>query len=195
MSPRRTFASSEMSIGAARRFVTGFVADAPVDVRESVALMVSELATNALVHAAGGFDVTVERNDTTLLVSVSDRGEDGMPQMHEPTATEPHGRGLRLVDALCEEWGVAATGEEGKAVWFRISLQEPKFPPTSDGDLATVDPEPTGQSDDQAPTPTQSLAAANTRQQVPNAFRRGTNPHERTWRIRPTSPRRVLSTS
>jgi len=122
MTERRRFKASEASVGAARRFVTGAISDAPTEVRDSVSVMVSELSTNALLHASGGFEVAVDRSDLTLSVSVTDRG-DGTPVLQAPTFSEPHGRGLRIVAALSDEWGISATSD-GKAVWFRISLQD-----------------------------------------------------------------------
>ena len=127
MTERRWFQASEGSVGAARRFVTEILADVPDDIQESVSLMVSELATNALVHAVSGFDVTVDRAGSSVLVSVSDRGDGGMPRLQAPESSEPHGGGLRVVSALSEEWGVATTWDEGKTVWFRISV--PSTPP------------------------------------------------------------------
>ena len=50
MRMKQSFDSSHESISAARTFVTSIVSDAHVEVRESVAVMVSELATNALVQ-------------------------------------------------------------------------------------------------------------------------------------------------
>ena len=123
MMARRRFGATEESVGAARRFVTEMIDDAPADVRDSVSLMVSELSTNALIHAASGFDVYMDRSDLTVFVSVSDRGEGGTPLLQEPAPSEPHGRGLQIVDALSEEWGISTTSDERKAVWFRISLR------------------------------------------------------------------------
>jgi hypothetical protein len=102
--------------------VISAIGDAPTELREAVSVMVSELSTNALLHASGGFEVAVDRSDLTLCVSVSDRG-DGEPVLQAPTFSEPHGRGLRIVAALSDEWGISATSD-GKAVWFRISLQD-----------------------------------------------------------------------
>jgi anti-sigma regulatory factor (Ser/Thr protein kinase) len=121
MTVSRRFEASEDSVGAARRFVTGIISDTPTDVQDSVAVMVSELATNALLHASGGFEVAVDRSELTVSVSVSDRG-DGAPVLQSPKFSEPHGRGLRIVTALSDQWGVSATSD-GKAVWFHINLQ------------------------------------------------------------------------
>jgi anti-sigma regulatory factor (Ser/Thr protein kinase) len=141
MTTRRRLEASDASVRAARRFVVGLIADAPTDVQESVSLMVSELATNALVHAASGFEVAVDRGDLAVLVSVRDRGDAGMPQLQEPESSEPHGRGLRVVDALSDEWGVTTTWDHGKTVWFRISLQSPTsdLPSSGNSDAAAFD--------------------------------------------------------
>jgi anti-sigma regulatory factor (Ser/Thr protein kinase) len=125
----RRFDVSKESVGAARRFVIGTITDAPSDVRDSVSLMVSELATNALVHAASGFDVTVDRGEHFVVVAVNDRGTGGNPVLQMPESDEPHGRGLQIVDALSDDWGIASTMEEGKTVWFRMSLE----PSVADG--------------------------------------------------------------
>ena len=118
------FSGSNESVGAARAFVVGSIVDAPPDVQDSVSLMVSELATNALIHAAGGFQVSVERTDGVVHVSVSDTGE-GTPVLQAPPSSEPHGRGLRIVEKLSDAWGVSPSadlGRHGKTVWFRKSL-------------------------------------------------------------------------
>jgi len=133
MRMKQSFDSSHESISAARTFVTSIVSDAHVEVRESVAVMVSELATNALVHAASGFDVVVDRFESTITVAVTDWG-DGSPELRSPGSTEPHGRGLRIVDALSDEWGVVSTSDEAKTIWFRLRVH------SSEGDLhATTD--------------------------------------------------------
>jgi anti-sigma regulatory factor (Ser/Thr protein kinase) len=129
---RRSFEPSEASVGAARRFVAGTITDVAVGVSESVTVMVSELSTNALVHAASGFEVTVDRSDRHVLVSVRDRG-DGTPELHSPDASEPHGRGLRIVEALSDEWGISSTSDTGKTVWFRMSLDSPVSGASTDG--------------------------------------------------------------
>ena len=111
--------------------MAGVVGDAPGEVQDSVALMVSELSTNALLHASGGFEVAVDRSELTISVSVIDRG-DGTPVLQSPKFSEPHGRGLRIVAALSDEWGVSATSD-GKAVWFRMKLHDPGTTATSGG--------------------------------------------------------------
>jgi anti-sigma regulatory factor (Ser/Thr protein kinase) len=120
---KRTFGATEESVGKARRFVSRLVSDLPDDLKDAVYLMVSELATNALVHASSGFDVDVDRSDVAVTVSVTDRGN-GTPTMQSPAATEPHGRGLRIVEALSDEWGTGSSHEAGKTVWFQMALRQ-----------------------------------------------------------------------
>jgi anti-sigma regulatory factor (Ser/Thr protein kinase) len=122
MTVRKAFEASEASVGAARRFVTDMMSGAPAEVQDAVSVMVSELSTNALLHASGGFEVALDSSELSVSVSVTDRG-DGTPVLQTPTFREPHGRGLRIVAALSDEWGVSAA-PDGKSVWFRINLQD-----------------------------------------------------------------------
>ncbi len=142
MTVRRAFEPTDESVYAARQFVIAMIVDAKPEVRDSVSLMVSELSTNALVHGDSGFYITVDRADHAVVISVSDRGG-GTPVLHSPGPTEPHGRGLRIVDALSDAWGIATTCSDGKTVWFRMSLS-PSVPDSASVEAttaATTDPE------------------------------------------------------
>jgi len=110
-------------VGAARWFVSGLIADLPEELQDEVALMVSELATNALVHTSGSFAVDVDRSDRAITISITDRG-DGMPIMQSPASNDPHGRGLRIVETLSHDWGLTETAEAGKTVWFQVALDD-----------------------------------------------------------------------
>ncbi len=127
MTTQRRFDDSDASVGSSRRFVASATADAPPAVREAIVLMVSELATNAIVHAGGGFAVRVERDGSIIHVTVTDAGV-GTPVVQHPDDHEPHGRGLRIVDELSDEWGAEDTDDHGTSVWFRIDAD-----PVADG--------------------------------------------------------------
>jgi anti-sigma regulatory factor (Ser/Thr protein kinase) len=124
---KRTFGAFGESVGEARRFVTQTISDLPIELQDSVSLMVSELATNALVHASSGFDVSVDRSVASVTISVADRG-DGTPAIQSPSSNEPHGRGLRIVATLSDDWGISSTAETGKTVWFRMSFRRTRIP-------------------------------------------------------------------
>jgi anti-sigma regulatory factor (Ser/Thr protein kinase) len=84
-----------------------------------VLLVVSELVTNAVVHALGGaVDLTVSLIDSVVRIEVVDRST-VMPEQHPPTDDGTNGRGLLLVDAVAETWG-AELGPSGKRVWAEV---------------------------------------------------------------------------
>lgn len=105
----------------ARRYVEGQVADCDEQLRADAVLLVSELVTNAVRYGSGQIGLSVGRGPSWLDVGVHDFGP-GMPAPVELTdPTQPTGRGLHLVDALAERWGVLADrGQTGKTVWFQL---------------------------------------------------------------------------
>lgn len=112
----RAFEGSTSSIRAARHFVAEHLGEHPG--RDVAMLITSELATNAVQHAASSFVVELDLRGEGVCVAVRDRlsGQVGAQQalMHEES-----GRGLSLVDALSTAWGVRAT-PHGKIVWAEI---------------------------------------------------------------------------
>ncbi|OKK23051.1 hypothetical protein AMK16_05850 [Streptomyces sp. CB00455] len=88
-------------------------------------LLITELVTNALVHTGQGAEVCASLAATRLRVEVRDyanRRPRPRPRPHVPTADDgTHGRGLVLVQALADAWGVEALGPgRGKVVWFEM---------------------------------------------------------------------------
>ena len=100
----------------ARRFVVAQLAG--VDCADDIALLTSELVTNAVVHAGTAADVTVVRSPSAVRVEVADHAE-SEPRKRAPD--ERGGRGLHMVEAVADRWGVEARGA-GKVVWFEIDL-------------------------------------------------------------------------
>jgi two-component sensor histidine kinase len=83
--------------------------------------VVSELATNAVVHAATAFTVNLSRLDDVLTLTVED-GSPGFPRQFGPGAElAPGGRGLRIVEALSTAWGVTDK-VTGKSVWATFDV-------------------------------------------------------------------------
>ncbi|MGH9079498.1 MAG: ATP-binding protein [Acidimicrobiales bacterium] len=121
MKVEQGFHASESSVASSRRFAYGTIADLSVDIQEAVALMVSELATNAVVHAGGGFKVTIDRTQERLLVAIADTS-DQLPLLRFPLPSTPHGRGLRIVKELSDEWGTTPAPDGGKTIWFQMNL-------------------------------------------------------------------------
>jgi anti-sigma regulatory factor (Ser/Thr protein kinase) len=82
-------------------------------------IIVSELATNAAVHATSAFRVHLSRGPGSLRISVED-GEAARPQLRRPSPDQPGGRGLRLVQSLAQRWGCDST-PDGKTVWADLA--------------------------------------------------------------------------
>lgn len=108
---------------AARRFVAGLLACRPFAGRVSaddVQLVVSELATNAVIHAGTPFSVSVSSNESVMRIEVSDWSV-RRPIVRDGSPTAISGRGLRLVAAVAGDWGVEP-GPDGKTVWAELPL-------------------------------------------------------------------------
>jgi anti-sigma regulatory factor (Ser/Thr protein kinase) len=90
-----------------------------------VALVVSELMTNALLHGSLRdrlIRVQVGVIATALRVEVSDPREEREPCLREATGEDQFGRGLLLVGALADDWGVRPRAGVGKTVWAEWRL-------------------------------------------------------------------------
>ena len=106
--------------------------------RPEASLLVTELATNAVVHAQSAFHVVATVADGILEVGVSDH-DPRPPLLTDRALMQPGpdplavataeldlplvvgGRGMALVDAIADDWGVVSIAD-GKQVWFRLSV-------------------------------------------------------------------------
>ncbi|MGV9314533.1 ATP-binding protein [Streptomyces sp. NPDC003691] len=90
---------------------------------EDVLLVVSELVTNACLHAEGPDELLVGCDGKVLRLEVSDRGA-GQPAPRTPhRAGRPGGHGMFIVQRLCHDWGVVRTpGAPGKTVWAELRM-------------------------------------------------------------------------
>ncbi len=85
--------------------------------RDDVALVVSELVTNAVVHRSSDqpIDILLEVADRELRVEVQQPGP--ARQVRTPDQPEVGGRGLAIVAALASTWGTGPS-----SVWARFAL-------------------------------------------------------------------------
>ncbi len=81
-------------------------------------LVISELATNAVIHARSAFSVTARSEASGLRLSVSDASMDE-PRLSSDGHAISSGHGLRVVAALASRWGVEP-GVDGKTVWAEL---------------------------------------------------------------------------
>lgn len=121
-----SFPADRRSPGAARHFVREQLDGwdcAEGEVGEITLLLVSELVTNGVLHAGTAVGVAVGYDGGTLAVAVTDGVPDGIepgPWSTPQARGAPSGRGLRIVDALADDWGVSVH-DQGKTVWFELS--------------------------------------------------------------------------
>jgi anti-sigma regulatory factor (Ser/Thr protein kinase) len=121
MRSTQTFEPEPLTVPAARNFVAAALQAWGQDVGDAP-LLVSELATNAVLHARSEFTVTMELFESYLRVEVSD-GNSRPPVLAHVPHDAYSGRGMALVDALSSSWGVDLHAEQGKTVWFEVALQ------------------------------------------------------------------------
>ncbi|WP_210585560.1 ATP-binding protein [Streptomyces sp. GESEQ-35] len=87
------------------------------DVADTAELLVSELATNAVLHSESRFTLTLTAAHGVLRCEVADAGH-GQPRVLD-AGTSESGRGMFLVDALALRWG-CLDDRAGTTVWFEL---------------------------------------------------------------------------
>ena len=103
------------------------------DLATPTEILVSELVSNVVRHANSTIDLDVTFDDGTLSVEVRD-GSSIVPAIRDLADAEG-GFGLRIVEAVADEWGVTQL-TNGKAVWFKLSRRgdgSAKTPTSDDG--------------------------------------------------------------
>lgn len=109
------------SIGRLRRFAVtrceerGWRGDC-----DTIALLVSELATNALVHGDGDVRLHVIADAVRVRVEITD-DSDSLPAERHAGALAEGGRGIGLLESLSDRWGVDRLRPQGKTVWFELA--------------------------------------------------------------------------
>jgi anti-sigma regulatory factor (Ser/Thr protein kinase) len=108
------------SVRKARVFTGEVLADDGVEasVIELAVLLVSELVTNAVVHARGMICLTVHTDAHWVRIEVEDQGR-SRPVRRSATLDQVDGRGLLVVDKLATDWGTERRATH-KVVWFEI---------------------------------------------------------------------------
>lgn len=116
-SVRRTFPCRPEAVAEARRCVRQVLDGRDVEIVDAAELMTSELVTNCVRHAHTEFELVIQPRGQ-VRIEVTDSGP-GEPRMLSPTPRDLTGRGLRIVAAMSDSWGVRET-DDGKTVWFTL---------------------------------------------------------------------------
>jgi anti-sigma regulatory factor (Ser/Thr protein kinase) len=88
-----------------------------LDTTEAAILCLSELVTNAVVHAGSASSVHVENDGGVITIAVRNTGLLPRPGPGSGESLEVHGRGLQLVEGLTSRWG-AEQDSTGFTTWF-----------------------------------------------------------------------------
>jgi len=108
------------SVGDARRLVREVLSETGRDdLAEAAALVVTELVTNALVHAGTRIGLLTRVDGDGLRVEVTD-GSPQLPTLRHNGTLAGTGRGLMLVQRTVDRWGVDSH-RTGKTVWFELA--------------------------------------------------------------------------
>ena len=94
------------------------------DFLDAARLLVSELVTNAVLHARTDFELVLRVLRSGVRVEVRD-GSAAAPVVRHYEDEAMTGRGLALVEQMATRWGVQPNGK-GKTVWFEIGAPAPR---------------------------------------------------------------------
>jgi anti-sigma regulatory factor (Ser/Thr protein kinase) len=111
----------------ARRWVLSWLSSEEIGpVQGDVAVIVSELVTNSVVHARADssqlLTISVAKLRDRLRIAVTDNGAETVPHLREADDDAPGGLGLRIIDRLCLGWGVIRSGAGTTEVWCEVPL-------------------------------------------------------------------------
>ncbi|MEU5839001.1 ATP-binding protein [Streptomyces diacarni] len=95
----------------------------PEDLGHTAQLVISEFVTNAVLHTdTGRIGCSIHLDGSRLRIEVTDEGtQTRAPQPRSAGPDEVNGRGLQLVGALAQRWGVSARDTRcGRVVWAEL---------------------------------------------------------------------------
>lgn len=119
----RTFALSRDAPAAARHFaVAALRCWGIADLSDDVALVVTELAANAVRHAHSGFTVVLSSRPDVVRISVRDASPLQAARVSGSSSVLPVAplHGLGAVNAMASYWGAESLGPSGKTVWVEL---------------------------------------------------------------------------
>ncbi|MGW1501229.1 ATP-binding protein [Streptomyces mirabilis] len=103
--------------------------DLPHGITEAAEHLVAELAANAATHGrlpSRSFRLELRATQDVLRIEVTDTRGDDLPRPQPPSTEAVSGRGLLLVEALADRWGVELGPVPRKIVWAELRLRKPE---------------------------------------------------------------------
>ncbi|MFI1184616.1 ATP-binding protein [Streptomyces sp. NPDC020799] len=142
---QKKFRANRSSIPGARKYVRSVCSEWKIraELTDSAALLVSELATNVVLHAKGigdFFELCIRRRRGVLIIEVTDSSAESIPaEFIDTSASEcdagfcldqvsESGRGLLLVGHFADRWGIRQRADgPGKTVWAHLETRLANF--------------------------------------------------------------------
>ena len=126
---RAELAGEPLNVRDARRLVTRTLNEWHLEpLVESATLLVSEVVTNAVLHARTSLAVELERRTDVVRITVSDRSP-RRPARRRHGLSATTGRGLALLSTMSTRWGdEPGTAPWQKDVWFELPLDPRALP-------------------------------------------------------------------
>lgn len=119
-----SLAPDTTAAGAARRWLRRQLGHWELDdMIDDLQLVLSELVTNAVLHARSAVDVVLSVGEGTIELAVADTDARVPTPLLAERMSEEGGRGLALVNAISDEWGVTHRGA-GKQIWVRLAAPD-----------------------------------------------------------------------
>jgi anti-sigma regulatory factor (Ser/Thr protein kinase) len=118
-------AAEAVSAAKARAFVVHQLVDHRLlYLVDDVRMVVSELATNAVLHAKTAFTVILQGRESSVLLTVRDGSPIGPAFSLDSSQGMPiAGRGLLIVNLMSQSWGVAAQDGTSKSIWASFEMR------------------------------------------------------------------------
>ncbi|MEU3721614.1 ATP-binding protein [Streptomyces sp. NPDC031705] len=107
-----------------RRALADWLGPEDSEAGDDVLLLVSEVVTNACLHAGGPRELVLRHSPGMLRVEVSDDSPEPPVRRATRDRSRPGGHGLVLLERLAKNWGSlpASEGRSGKTVWLEVTL-------------------------------------------------------------------------
>ncbi|MGW3952903.1 ATP-binding protein [Streptomyces sp. NPDC004752] len=113
-------APDPVRVAGIRRITAAFMRywAVPAELADDMVLVVSELVTNSVEHGTGTISLRLRHSGSGLYIEVTD-GSSTPARLGAPGTDAEHGRGLLLVSALAQDWGVSG---DGQTTWATVRV-------------------------------------------------------------------------
>ncbi|WP_405139465.1 ATP-binding protein [Sphaerisporangium sp. NBC_01403] len=134
--------------GMVRQTLTNWQLAGSSDLTDDIVLATTEVLSNAVLYGLPPIQLTLRVSGEMLSAEVTDHGA-GRPERSPEDDDSEHGRGLTIVEALSDEWGILPDRSgTGKTVWFRKKCHHPAEEPPEGDQPAETPTAPTAHSAD-----------------------------------------------